>query len=142
MRFLSLMTLTLASILAVKANAAPAAQNTLQAILEKSCQAGACAEGYTVKFKQITYENSREQVTLFLTLWPVQGITYPIIRDQFEAQLTQTSFAGVCRLKGIDKETFDAVSRAEESPGSANFRASLNACLSSLSARTETALGR
>ncbi len=142
MRFLSALPFLMTATLSTAASAAPSVANTLQAILEKSCQAGACAEGYTVKFKQISYESSREQATLFLTLWPIQGITYPIIEDGFEAQLTQTSFAGVCLLKGIDRETFDAVSRAETTPNTVAFRTSLNSCLSRLSVRTESALGR
>lgn len=122
--------------------AAPSAENSLQALLDKACQADACIEGYNVKFKQISYQTGRQQLTLFVTLQANQGIDYPIIQNRFEAQLTQSSFTAVCRVKGLARESFDSLSRNEETEGTTEFRSGLSECLQALSQRTESALGR
>lgn len=122
--------------------AAPSVDNSLPALLNKACQAGACTEGYNVRFKQISYETGRQQLTLFVTLQANPGIDYPIIQDRFEAQLTQNTYTAVCRLKAVTQESFQSLSRNEETEGTMNIRSSLNECLQSLSSRTESALGR
>lgn len=120
---------------------APKVENSLQALLDKSCQAGACVDAYSVKFKQISYEAGREQATLFVNLLPNPGITYPIVEERFDAQLTQSSFTAVCRVKGVAKDTFAALSRNEETEGTNVFRQDLRACLYALSLKTDRALG-
>ncbi|RYZ59397.1 MAG: hypothetical protein EOP07_04115 [Proteobacteria bacterium] len=126
--------------LSTQVNAAPAPENTLAQILEKSCNDGTCVEGYKVKFKQISFEGSKEQVTVSLTLLPNQGIDYPIIGEQFEAQLVQGTFAGICRVKQIP--SIEAIRMEDGITVNPDFKNRLGLCLSALSQRTESALGR
>jgi hypothetical protein len=126
--------------LSTQVKAAPAPENTLAHILEKSCSDGSCVEGYKVKFKQISFEGSKEQVTVSLTLLPNQGIDYPIIGEQFEAQLVQGTFAGICRIKHIP--SLEAIRMEDGIKVNPEFKDRLSLCLSTLSQRTESALGR
>ncbi len=123
------------------ARAAPVPHNSIQQVLEKACIDTPCAEGYRVKFKAINFEANKQQVTVFATLWPGQAIDYPIINEKYEAQLVQSSFATVCKIRGID-EVLTKQDNQDEGKINEDFKAGLTACLTALSDRTEKALGR
>lgn len=134
------MTLFPIFLLSPSLKAAPAPTNTLTQILEKSCSDGSCVEGYKVKFRQISFEGSKEQATASVTLLPNQGIDYPILGDEFEAQLVQGTFAGICKIKRVPSiESIRVGDGIEINP---EFRDRLRSCLMALTERTEKALGR
>ena len=119
-------------------SAAPAPSNSLQQILERTCLEGVCAEGYKVHFKQISYEPHRLEATLDITLQPLQGIDYPIFTEAFEAQLVQNTFAVICKIRHVASVEGIAAGDGVNS----EFETSLKSCLSTLTERTEKALGR
>ncbi len=122
--------------------AAPSANNSSEALLDKYCSDLPCVDSYRVKFRQISYEPSREQLTLAVTLSPKEGIRYPIITDKYEAQMTQQSFAAICRFKGIESNRFQSLIKMPTDESLSDFHEGLKLCLQGLADKTESALGR
>lgn len=133
---LSLSCITFSSTL----SAAPAPNNTIAQLLDKSCNDGTCVEGYRIKFKQVSFEASRERATFSFALSPNQGIDYPIITEDFEAQMVQGTFAGICKIKGVP--SIESILLEDGISVNPDLKNRLKLCLAALSERTETALGR
>lgn len=121
-------------------SAVPAPTNSLTELLDKACSDGACAEGYRVHFKQISFEASRQQATASVTLLPNQGIDYPILNEMFEAQIVQASFAGICKIRHV--ASLESIREGDSDRIQPEFQNALRTCLIALSERTEKALGR
>ncbi len=122
--------------------AIPSANNSIEALLDKSCSTNYCVDNYRVKFRQISYEPVKEQLTASFTLSPTEGIRYPIQHQSYEAQMTQSSFTGICRFRSIAKEEFDELREAVDTEGTLRLKSRLALCLQSVAERTDIALGR
>ena len=121
-------------------SAAPPPMNSLVQILDKACSDGACAEGYRIRFKQLSFEASKQQATAAVTLLPNQGIDYPILNEHFEAQIVQSSFAGICKIRHVP--SLEMIREGDADAVQPDFLESLKTCLNALAERTERALGR
>ena len=116
----------------------PSPANSLSALLDRACLNNACVEGYRIHFRQVSYEARRQEATFLLTLQANQSIDYPILTDSFEAQLTQTSFAAVCKIRQV--VDFEGLSDGETLKP--EFLTTLKSCANALAGKTERALGR
>lgn len=123
-------------------SAAPSPDNSLTELLDKACSEGACAEGYKVRFRQISFEASKQQATASVTLIPNRGIDYPILNEIFEAQIVQSTFAGICKIRHVASLEGIRVGDGDGNVISPDFQNALNSCLLALTDRTEKALGR
>lgn len=121
-------------------SAEPAANESLTAILENTCSRVICAEGYNVRFRQLAFEASKQQLTAALTLMPHQGIDYPILNEMFEAQIVQKSFAGICKIRNV--HSMESILNEENREIQNEFLNALRACIGSLADRTDQGLGR